>query len=102
MGVRTIFNLLGPLLNPAGAGVSKLIRCGKLDLLDRMAGAVARLGVCQACLVCGKDGMDEVSLSGPTHVRWVVDGRIVALEWTPENFGLEARVCEGSACRRAR
>ena len=89
LGVRTIFNLLGPLLNPAAAEY-QLLGVGRADLLDRLAGAVARLGTRQAFLVCGKDGLDEVSLAGPTFVRRVHNGRVVSLEWTPEDFGLKS------------
>ena len=53
-----------------------------------MADALARLGTRHALLVCGRDGLDEVSLSGPTLVRQVRDGTVVALEWTPDDFGL--------------
>ncbi|MBO0700997.1 MAG: anthranilate phosphoribosyltransferase, partial [Zavarzinella sp.] len=88
LGVRTIFNLVGPLLNPAGAE-HQLLGVGRPDLLDPMAGAIARLGTRQAFLVCGGDGLDEVTLAAPTHVRRVRDGVIEALEWTPAEFGLE-------------
>src|SRR5262245_17134576 len=88
LGVRTIFNLIGPLLNPAGAE-HQLLGVGQRELLDPMAGALARLGTRDALLVCGRDGLDEVTLSGPTMVRRVRDGRVEALEWTPADFGLE-------------
>jgi anthranilate phosphoribosyltransferase len=88
LGVRTIFNLVGPLLNPAGAE-HQLLGVGRAELLDPMAGAVAQLGTRQAILVHGRDGLDEVSLSAPTLVRRVRDGVIESLEWTPNDFGLE-------------
>jgi anthranilate phosphoribosyltransferase len=88
LGVRTIFNLLGPLLNPAGAE-HQLLGVGRAELLDPMAGALARLGTRDALLVCGRDGLDEVTLAGPTNVRRVRDGRVEAFEWTPADFGLE-------------
>lgn len=88
LGVRTIFNLLGPLLNPAGAE-HQLLGVGRADLLEPMAGALARLGTRDALLVCGRDGLDEVTLSGPTLVRRVRDGRVESFEWFPSDFGLE-------------
>ncbi|HKB02013.1 MAG TPA: anthranilate phosphoribosyltransferase [Gemmataceae bacterium] len=87
LGVRTIFNLVGPLLNPAGAE-HQLLGVGRRELLDPMAGALARLGTGQALLVHGQDGLDEVSLSAPTLVRRVRDGSVERLEWTPADFGL--------------
>ena len=89
LGVRTIFNLLGPLLNPAGAE-HQLLGVGRAELLDPMAGALARLGTRDALLVCGRDGLDEVTLSGPTLVRRVRDGQVESFEWTPADFGLES------------
>jgi anthranilate phosphoribosyltransferase len=85
--VRTLFNCLGPLANPAGAA-HQLLGVGHQELLDPLAGAVARLGTRRALLVCSRDGLDEVSLSGPTHVREVHGGRVSSWEWTPADFGL--------------
>jgi anthranilate phosphoribosyltransferase len=88
LGVRTIFNLMGPLLNPAGAEY-QLLGVGRPELLDRLAHAVARLGSRRAFLVCGRDGLDEVSLAGPTDVRRVEGDAVTPLVWTPDDFGLE-------------
>ncbi|HTU20423.1 MAG TPA: anthranilate phosphoribosyltransferase [Gemmataceae bacterium] len=87
LGVRTLFNCLGPLANPAGASY-QLLGVGRAEWLDRLAAALARLGTRRALLVCGRDGLDEVSLSGPTLVREVTAGQVRAEEWTPEDFGL--------------
>ena len=87
LGVPTIFNCLGPLANPAGAQY-QLLGVGRPDLLGRMAGALAKLGTQRALLVCGADGLDEVSLSGPTQVREVRAGAVTTRTWTPDDFGL--------------
>jgi len=87
LGVRTLFNALGPLANPAGAAY-QLLGVGRPDLLDPLAGALAILGTRHALLVCGRDGLDEVSLAAPTLVREVRGHQVTAWEWTPEDFGL--------------
>src|SRR5947209_4726816 len=63
LGVRTLFNCLGPLANPAAAPF-QLLGVGRVEWLDRMAGALLRLGTRRALLGCGRDGRDEVQLSG--------------------------------------
>jgi anthranilate phosphoribosyltransferase len=87
--VSTLFNCLGPLANPAGAAY-QLLGVGRRDLLDLMAGALARLGTRHALVVCGRDGLDEVSLSAATEVRAVRGDVVCNLEWTPSDFGLAA------------
>jgi anthranilate phosphoribosyltransferase len=87
LGTATLFNWLGPLANPAGA-CHQLLGVGKMELLDRMAGALAELGTRKALVVCSQDGLDEVSLSAPTAVREVVGKKIKAYEWTPTDFEL--------------
>jgi anthranilate phosphoribosyltransferase len=86
--VRTLFNALGPLANPAGAAY-QLLGVGWPELLEPLAGALSRLGARRALLVCGRDGLDEVSLSAPTLVREVRGEQVTAWEWTPHDFGLE-------------
>ena len=83
LGVRTLFNCLGPLVNPAEAPY-QLTGVGKPELLDLLAGALAKLGVKRALLVCSRDGLDEVSLSAATEVREVRGGVVSSWEWRPE------------------
>jgi anthranilate phosphoribosyltransferase len=87
LGIATLFNCLGPLANPAGAA-HQLLGVGRPELLDLMAGALARLGTRRALVVCGRDGLDEVSLAAPTLVREVRGHTVSAWEWTPADFGL--------------
>jgi anthranilate phosphoribosyltransferase len=87
LGVATLFNCLGPLANPAGA-THQLLGVGRPELLDLMAGALARLGTRRALVVCGRDGLDEVTLAAPTLVREVRGHAVSAWEWTPADFGL--------------
>ncbi len=84
---RTVFNLMGPLANPAGARY-QLLGVGRIELLDTLADCLARLGTANAYLVHGHDGLDEVSLGGATAVRHLENGKVRGLEWTPEDFGL--------------
>jgi anthranilate phosphoribosyltransferase len=85
--VRTLFNSLGPLVNPAAASY-QLMGVGRSELLEPLAGALACLGVRRALLVYGQDGLDEVSLSAPTQVREVCGHTVSSWEWTPADFGL--------------
>jgi anthranilate phosphoribosyltransferase len=86
---RTLFNCLGPLLNPAGAAY-QLLGVGRPEWLDPLAGALAQLGTRHALLVRGQDGMDEVSLAAPTLVREVTGLTVRSWEWSARDFGLAA------------
>jgi anthranilate phosphoribosyltransferase len=88
LAVRTIFNFLGPLTNPAGAS-RQLIGVSDPAYLDTMAGALERLGTVHALLVSGQDGVDELSISAATNVVEVVSGEIRRYAITPEEVGLE-------------
>ena len=88
LAVRTIFNLLGPLTNPAGAK-RQVIGVSDPGYLETMAGALARLGSESALIVSGEDGLDELSVSAPTRVVELRNGRIDSFSLTPEEAGLE-------------
>ncbi len=96
--IRTLFNCLGPLANPALASY-QLLGVGRPEMLDPMAGALALLGIKRAFLVCGADGFDEVSLSTATLVREVRGGQVIPHEWNPADFGLAP--CEVAELRVA-
>jgi anthranilate phosphoribosyltransferase len=96
LAVRTIFNFLGPLTNPAGAR-RQLIGVADASFLGVMAGALARLGVDRALLVSGADGLDEMSTSGETHVVEVNAGAIERYTVHPEELGLAASPPEAVA-----
>jgi anthranilate phosphoribosyltransferase len=87
LAVRTIFNFLGPLTNPAGAR-RQLIGVSDLRFLDFMAAALGELGCEHALVVASDDGLDELSVSGPTHVVELRGGRIASSVVTPESVGL--------------
>jgi anthranilate phosphoribosyltransferase len=88
LAVRTIFNLLGPLTNPAGAR-RQLIGVSDASFLERMAGALAILGVDRALVVAGEDGLDEVSASAPTKVVEVNGEEISHYVLSPQDVGIE-------------
>jgi anthranilate phosphoribosyltransferase len=87
LGVRTVFNILGPLTNPASAP-HVLMGVFSPELVPIQAGALQQLGVAHAVVVHGLDGLDEVTLSGPTLVCDVKDGASSTYELHPEQFGL--------------
>jgi anthranilate phosphoribosyltransferase len=88
LGVRTLFNCLGPLANPARAPY-QLLGVGQPELLEPIAGALAELGTRHAFLVSGRDGLGEVSLAAPTRVREVRGHSVTEAEWTAADFELE-------------
>ncbi len=93
LAVRTVFNILGPLTNPAGAR-RQLIGVSDQRFLQPMAGALASLGVDRALLVAGQDGLDEVSASAPTRVIEVNGQEIRDYVVTPEELGIAAGIAE--------
>ena len=88
LAVRTIFNFLGPLTNPAGAR-RQLIGVSDPAYIERMAGALARLGVDRALVVSSEDGLDEMSTSAPTHVVEVNGDAIERYVVAPQDVGIE-------------
>ena len=88
MGVRTVFNILGPLTNPAGAP-NTLLGVFHADLVGILVRVMERLGAKHVLVVYGKDGMDEVSLGAVTMVGELRDGQVNEYEIHPEDFGLQ-------------
>jgi anthranilate phosphoribosyltransferase len=88
LGIRTIFNILGPLANPAGASM-ELLGVYEEALVEPMAQVLAKLGVKDALVVFGQDGLDEISMSAPTSVCEVRDGGFNPYVITPEQFGFK-------------
>jgi anthranilate phosphoribosyltransferase len=86
IGVRTVFNLLGPLTNPAGVQ-SQVLGVFSADVIDLVAATLAELGVEHAFVMHGAGGLDEISLAGETHVAEVRRGGIRRFTVTPEEFG---------------
>jgi len=94
LGVRTIFNILGPLTNPAGAP-NQLIGVFHPDLVGIHVRVLQRLGADHVLVVYGKDGMDEVSLGAATMVGELKDGEVHEYEIHPEDFGLSMKSNRG-------
>src|SRR6184192_2043109 len=88
IGVRTVFNLLGPLTNPAGAQ-AQVLGVFTMDVMDLVAATLADLGTERAFVVHGRGGLDEISLAGPTIVVEVRDGTVRKFSVTPEEFGVQ-------------
>ena len=88
LGIRTIFNILGPLVNPAGASM-QLLGVYDEDLIEPMAHVLSNLGVKSAMVVYGTDGLDEISASSVTKVCEVVNGNYKTYEIEPEQFGMK-------------
>lgn len=87
LGVKTLFNLLGPLCNPAGA-THQLLGTSTADAQQKVAAAITELGTVRSFVVHGSDGQDEVSLDGTTEVIEVADGVATSHSWSPSRFGL--------------
>ncbi|HIZ82939.1 MAG TPA: anthranilate phosphoribosyltransferase [Firmicutes bacterium] len=104
LGIRTVFNILGPLSNPAGANM-ELMGVYDQALVEPLARVMANLGVKRGMVVYGQDSLDEISMSAPTSVCEVKGGGFTSYEITPEQFGFarcdKAELAGGSPAENA-
>ncbi len=91
--IRTVFNVLGPLTNPANAD-AQLLGVYDPKLIEPLAYALKSLGCREAMVVHGLDGLDEISTIGKTAVAWLKEGKVKVLEVTPEDFGVKPTSAE--------
>ena len=91
--LRTMFNLLGPLTNPAHAS-GQVVGVYALDMVEKLAEALSMLGLHRALVVHGLDGLDEITITGPTRVAEVRDGSVRTYEVDPEEFGMKRATLE--------
>ena len=100
LGVHTIFNLLGPLTNPARTPF-QLVGVWQRSLLERVASAIGRLGTDKAWVVHGADGLDEITIADKTYVAACSSvGKVETFAVSPEDFGLERRTCDGFRAKK--
>lgn len=88
IGIRTIFNMLGPLSNPSGA-TRQVIGVFSRDKVKVFSNVMKEMGVKNAMVVCGNDGMDEITVTGKTYVNEIKDGQITEYELDPHDYGIE-------------
>jgi anthranilate phosphoribosyltransferase len=88
IGIRSIFNLLGPVTNPAGASVL-VLGVYDLDLTDKIALVLNKLGTKEAFVVCGEGTFDEISICGKTKISHLKDGDVNTFYMTPEEYGFK-------------
>lgn len=88
LGIRTIFNMLGPLSNPSNAK-HQVIGVFSREILPVFARVMRTMGAERAMVVCGSDGMDEITVTGKTYVNEIVDGEIKEYEIDPKDYGIE-------------
>lgn len=93
IGIRTIFNLLGPLTNPAGAS-AQVLGVYAPELTEKMALVLQRLGTKEAFVVCGEGTFDEISICGPTHIAHLKDSRVDTFIFSPEEVGFKRAMPE--------
>ncbi|MEM1566668.1 MAG: anthranilate phosphoribosyltransferase [Candidatus Bathyarchaeia archaeon] len=93
IGIRTVFNILGPLANPANAN-AQLIGVYDPRLVEKIAQTLMELGLEEAMVVHGADGLDEISTFGKTYIAWLRNGAVKCLEVTPETLGVKRAAVE--------
>ncbi len=102
--LRTVFNLLGPLTNPARAS-AQVVGVYSAELVEKLAEALSELGVRHAIVVHGRDGLDEITITGPTKIAEARNGQVRVYEVAPEEFGLKRasldRIAGGDANENA-
>jgi anthranilate phosphoribosyltransferase len=102
--LRTMFNLLGPLTNPARAS-GQVVGVYALEMVEKLAEALSMLGLHRALVVHGLDGLDEITISGPTRIAEARDGSVRTYEVAPEDFGMKratlAEISGGDAAENA-
>src|SRR5262249_15456877 len=86
--LRTVFNLLGPLTNPARAN-AQVVGVYSVELVEKLAEALSMLGLHRGFVVHGLDGLDEITVTGPTRVAEIREGSVRSYEITPAEFGME-------------
>jgi anthranilate phosphoribosyltransferase len=94
IGVRTLFNFLGPLCNPAGVS-HQLVGVPDVRLCETLARVLGELGTTRSWVVCGEGNLDEIALSGPTRVAQIDRGSFELREVAPEDFGVQRQPIDG-------
>jgi len=104
LGMRTVFNVIGPLSNPA-LPKFQVIGVASMMMIDLVAHALQELGTEHSFVICGKDGVDEISISAPTAIRELKEGEIASYTISPEDFGIfsvsTAKIQGGDAATNA-
>ncbi len=93
LGIRTVFNILGPLTNPAFAN-AQVVGVYDLSLVEKIAEVLKSLNLEEAMVVHGMDGLDEISIIGKTRIAWLKNGEIKTFEVSPEDFGIQKATLE--------
>jgi anthranilate phosphoribosyltransferase len=104
LGMRTVFNIIGPLSNPALPRF-QVVGVASMMMIDLVAHALQELGTEHSFVICGKDGVDEISISAPTAIRELKEGEITSYTISPEDYGIfsvsSAKIQGGDAATNA-